>query len=102
MRSLVQLNARVARTLSIFRSMAVVLALLISVPAAAQFSDNFTRADSDAVGNGWIEKHPDLFSIAANRAQKNARSSSYLDNVLYRPAAENVLDVEATAEIRFS
>ncbi|MCA9620159.1 MAG: hypothetical protein KC731_14130, partial [Myxococcales bacterium] len=36
------------------------------------FEDDFARADGDAVGNGWIEKTPAVFSLAGGKAVKAA------------------------------
>jgi hypothetical protein len=93
-------NRSGARFASTLKVCAALLALAVSVPAAAQFTDDFNRANADAIGNGWIEKSPDVFSISGNRAQKNALSSPYLNNLVYRPAGESLLDVEASTEMR--
>jgi hypothetical protein len=78
--------------------------LVLAMPgrAVAQFSDSFTRADSPNVGNGWIEKSPESYTLSGNRVQKIALSSAYLNNVVYRPASEDLLDVEASVEFRLS
>lgn len=77
-------------------------ALLFTNVANAHLQDDFNRADSAALGNGWIEKNPNAFSIQGNRVVKNAVSTGYRDNVVYRPAAEDSLDVEAAIEFRLT
>lgn len=86
------------------RQAALTLTMLaaFATPAFANLTDNFNRADSANIGNGWIEKTPEVFSLAGNQVQKNALSSGYLNNIVYRPASEDVRDVEVSAEIRFT
>lgn len=64
--------------------------------------DDFQRPDGATIGNGWIEKQAGAFSLANGEAAKNSTSSGYLDNIVYRPASEDVLNVEASAELRFN
>jgi hypothetical protein len=68
----------------------------------ASFSDDFARADSDSLGNGWIEKLTTPWFLQGGRAVKQGVGSSYQDNVAYRPASEDVLDVEASAVMRIT
>lgn len=71
-------------------------------PPAGAFLDTFTRADSATIGNGWVEKAAAAFSIVGNEAAKVAAGGSdYRNNIVYRPAGEDLLDVEASAELRF-
>jgi hypothetical protein len=79
--------------------MTSVLALVAGL-AQANITDSFTRADSPTIGNGWIEKTPAAFSIQGGAVAKVAAGNGYLDNLVYRPAAEDVLDVEASIEMR--
>ncbi len=65
------------------------------------FSDTFARSDSGELGNGWIEQHPAAFALVAGRAQKLSVNVSG-DTVAYRPAAENILDAEASVELRLA
>jgi len=74
------------------------LALTILDPVTDYF-DDFGRPDSAALGDGWIEKQPGAFSLAGGVAVKNAVSSAYRDNLVYRPAVEDLLDVEASVEL---
>jgi len=74
----------------------------IDPATAGDFTDAFTRADGANIGNGWIEKTPNTFSLAANEVTKPSAGFDYRDNLVYRPAAENVLDVDASVEIRFT
>jgi IPT/TIG domain len=70
--------------------------------AQAQVNDSFSRPDSATVGNGWIEKNPQAFSIVGGAVVKQAVGLAYRDNIVYRPAAEDLRDVEAAAEFRLS
>jgi hypothetical protein len=80
----------------------VIFALGVSAPAEANISDSFSRADSAGIGNGWIEKNPDAFALTAGQARKLANFTGYRDNIVYRPAAEDVADVEASVELRIT
>jgi hypothetical protein len=71
-------------------------------PTPMAFTDNFNRADATAIGNGWLEKTDAAFTIASNEAAKQVVTSGYRENIVYRPAAENILDVEASIELRFT
>lgn len=78
-------------------------ALLASLPlvsANAHFNDTFTRADAAAIGNGWIEKSADAFAITSGQVAKQAVASGYRDNIVYRPASEDVLNTEASLEFQ--
>lgn len=79
------------------------LAFMISAPPPGgpglQFSDDFARANSSALGNGWIEKNSASFSIDAGRALKLS-GAGYRDNAAYRPSAEALLDAEVSSEFR--
>ncbi|MDJ0711368.1 MAG: IPT/TIG domain-containing protein [Woeseiaceae bacterium] len=70
--------------------------------AEAQFVDDFERPDSAILGNGWLEKTPGTFDLNTGQAQKNFIVSDYRDNIVYRPASENALDVEASIEFQLS
>ena len=74
----------------------------LATPALAHLQDSFDRADNAAVGNGWVEKNAAAFTIAGNRASKQTVGTSYRDNLVYRPAGEDVLNVEAAVEIQFT
>ncbi len=71
-------------------------------PAFAHLTDTFDRADNAAVGNGWVEKNAAAFTIAGNRASKQTVGTGYRDNLVYRPAGEDVLNVEAAVEVQFT
>lgn len=66
------------------------------------FVDDFERPDAADLGNGWIEKQPDVHSIAGGEVVRVASSTSYRDNLCHRPPAEDVRDVEASIEVRFT
>jgi hypothetical protein len=68
---------------------------------AAQFLDDFNRADGIALGNGWAEKNPIAFELLGGEVVKPTTQKSYRDNLAYRPSAEDRLDVEASIEVRF-
>ncbi|MCX8116118.1 MAG: IPT/TIG domain-containing protein, partial [Burkholderiaceae bacterium] len=74
--------------------------LCAAAMAHANLSDDFQRADGAALGNGWIEKTPAAFSIQSGAVAKVAAGNGYLDNLVYRPAVEDVRDVEASVELR--
>ncbi|NJO13636.1 MAG: hypothetical protein HC872_09430 [Gammaproteobacteria bacterium] len=76
------------------------LTFVVTPPVAASFVDEFARPDSDALGNGWIEKMANAFFLVGERAAKQSNSGDYRDNLVYRPASENVLNVEATMTMR--
>jgi hypothetical protein len=71
-------------------------------PGASDFLDGFDRANSAALGNGWIEKSANALAINSGRAIKQAVSTWYRDNIAYRPATENLRDVEASTEFRLN
>ncbi len=84
-----------------FQRIASILALLAVTaagPANAQFFDDFDRADSAAIGNGWLERNPVAFEIVGNEVSKQPSSGGYRDTVVYRPASEDLLDEEASFE----
>jgi Concanavalin A-like lectin/glucanases superfamily len=66
------------------------------------FIDDFNRPDGADLGNGWVEKNPGAFALAANGVSKAPTGSGYADNLVYRPAGEDVLDVEVSVEVRFA
>lgn len=79
------------------------LAMLCGAAAVhANITDNFQRADGDAIGNGWIEKTPSAWSLQGGAAVKSGAGYGYLDNLVYRPASEDVADVEASVEFRIT
>jgi hypothetical protein len=64
-----------------------------------EFFDDFNRADSVSLGNGWIEKSPSAFRIQGNEIEKMSVSTGYRDNIAYRPPSEAALDGETTVEV---
>lgn len=67
---------------------------------APDFVDTFDRPASDALGNGWTEKRPDAFRITGGGGVDKAETESdFRDNVVYRPADEDVRDVEVSVEV---
>lgn len=65
------------------------------------FTDDFERPDAVAIGNDWIEKHPLTFAIAGGRMVFESEGVGFENGLVYRPAAEEVLDVEVSVEVRF-
>jgi len=72
----------------------------VTIIQGGEFFDDFNRANSGNLGNGWLEKSPGAFSINAQALQKNAVSTSYLNVIAYRPPSEDVLDAETSVEIQ--
>jgi hypothetical protein len=66
------------------------------------FLDDFDRADDPAIGNGWVEKTPTVFALEGNQIVKNISGPGYQDNLVFRPAAETLLDVEASVEFELT
>lgn len=69
---------------------------------ALAFFDDFNRPDDQQIGNGWLQKTPNCFDLIGNVVVKNAPGGSYKDNLVYRPGAEALLDVEVSAELEFT
>jgi hypothetical protein len=66
------------------------------------FSDDFNRADSPTLDNGWLAKNP-AFKIAAGAAVRARQSSlDYTDLIVSRPPSESVRDVQVSVELKFS
>lgn len=67
------------------------------LPATSPFfTDDFARADSTAVGNGWSEKNDEAFVISASSAMKLRSELNYRDNLVYR-TERDVLDAYVSA-----
>jgi hypothetical protein len=77
------------------------LVQIACISAAFGQVDDFDRADSAALGNGWVEKSAAAFSLVGNQVRKAATSTGYADNLVYRPTTEALLDGEASVEVRF-
>jgi hypothetical protein len=75
---------------------------LINGAGGTFFFDDFSRANGAAIGNGWIEKSAGAFVLNSGTATKQAVSSWYRDNIVYRPSSEDILDVEASVELQFT
>jgi hypothetical protein len=68
----------------------------------ATFFDPFDRADSDELGNGWIEKTPDVFRLLGEQVVLASNNGgNFRDNICYRPFEESLLDVEVTLVFAF-
>lgn len=67
--------------------------------APGMFVDDFERPDSDALGNGWIEKTPTTWRIQDSVVRRIASATDYRDNLVYRPASEDIRDVEISVEL---
>jgi len=66
------------------------------------FVDLFSRADGPSIGNGWIEKNAPTYSLAGGEVVRIETAESYRDNMVYRPASEDVRDVEISLRVRFT
>lgn len=51
------------------------------------FTDDFNRADSATVGNGWIESLDSAWAILGNKLRRTV--GDYLTSQIWRPASEN-------------
>ena len=69
---------------------------------AYDFFDDFERPDGASLGNGWIEKVEPAFSLLNGEVVKAVVTTSYRDNMVYRPASEDVLDIETSVELTLS
>jgi hypothetical protein len=65
---------------------------------SATFVDGFDVPDANTIGNGWIEKRASVFGVTNQQAVRLDFSTDYRDNVVYRPAAEDLLDTEVSIE----
>ncbi len=65
------------------------------------FIDDFNRIDG-APGNGWIEKEPGDWVTSGGRLVTTKPAPFYLDQGLYRPFSEAVLDVEVSVAFKLS
>jgi len=70
--------------------------------ASNSFIDPFTRADNPNLGNGWIEKTPGTFSITNDEVVRVDTTITYRDNMVYRPASEDLRDIEVSIRVRFN
>lgn len=75
-----------------------------TTPNPLSFTDDFNRADSTTIGNGWVMKYAPAFRLMGQGAQRLFPDSShdFVDNIVYRPTSESLADVEVSAELRFS
>ena len=69
--------------------------------ASGGFFDDFNRPNSADLGNGWTEKYPPAFSIQNNEVVMiDTGIIDYHDTIVYRPAGEDLRDVELGLEFR--
>ncbi len=61
------------------------------------FFDSFDRPNSNDLGNGWIEKTPNVFGIADNRVMRT-RNGDWTTNQVSRPPNQDLADVEVSIE----
>lgn len=71
----------------------------VGLTSEAPFIDAFDRPNGP-VGNGWLEKVSGRFSIIDQTV--SVFDGNWRRHILYRPTEENVLDVEISAEIRWT
>ncbi len=67
----------------------------------AGFFDDFDRADSPELGNGWVERTPAVWALQGDRVVYTGPPASYEDSVFYRPFDEARLDLETSVEFTF-
>lgn len=74
------------------------LHIILSRSVPVPFTDDFNRADSATVGNGWIESVNAVWSILSNKLRHTPNGSDYLTQQIWRPTSENfasgVIEVE--------
>jgi len=70
--------------------------------AQANFFDDFDRVDDTAIGFGWIEKSEPAFSLSGGQAAKQVVATFYRNNLVYRPASEDVVNAEASVEFQLT
>jgi hypothetical protein len=56
------------------------------------FTDDFNRADSSTVGNGWIEVDPSVWAISGNKLRGVGNGPESYDQFCFAPASGNVDD----------
>ncbi len=69
-----------------------------AAPDAAFFADDFDRADGGPLGNGWLMKAPDAFTLSSGTVLRLTTTTEYTDNIVYRPG-ENLGDLKISAEV---
>jgi hypothetical protein len=72
--------------------------------AATSFSDGFDRPDGGAIGAGWIMKYAPAFALesgAVVRLYPDA-THDFVDNLVYRPGSEALLDVAVSIELKLA
>jgi hypothetical protein len=66
------------------------------------FFDDFNRSDDALLGNGWIEKRSVAFSLSNDAVLRgDADAFNYSDNMVYRPAGEDIGDSQISVELIF-
>jgi len=66
------------------------------------FSDDFNRADSSVVGNGWTPENVSDYQILSNRLRANGNSNgSYLAQQILRPSSESFADGTVRVDFTF-
>lgn len=71
-------------------------------PPPGIFSDDFERTNSASIGNGWVEKNPEAFSLVDGEVVSASTELNYWDNIVYRPLPEAFLDGSASVEFRLT
>jgi hypothetical protein len=61
------------------------------------FFDSFQRPANTEIGNGWIEKTPNVFSITDNKVTRTL-DGDWTTNQVSRPPSEDLADVEVSIE----
>ena len=67
------------------------------------FFDDFNRPDGPLIGNGWLVKKPSSYELKGGTVRwLGGDPLSYRDHIVYRPSAEDRLDVMAQMTVTFS
>lgn len=73
-------------------------------PLGSTFLDDFNRADDPFIGNQWLLKTQGQLPLVGNVVRRISPDGgpNYEDNIVYRPASEDVADVEISVDILFT
>lgn len=66
--------------------------------SSTSFVDGFDVPDSVGLANGWLVKRPNVFGVSNHQAVRLDYAVDYRDNVVWRPATEDLLDSEVSIE----
>jgi hypothetical protein len=68
-----------------------------------EFIDDFNRPDAMLIGNGWIEKNTNAFTLSSDEVLRTSPPDQYdyVDDVVYRPQTEDITNSEISIELVF-